>query len=84
MPKGAEQEERRAACQHCACRVQEGLRRARAESEGRGRQKQQEENRNLSQGQRRADAVIAKLALAPVTVRLCERRRQATERWMLQ
>ena len=47
MQKGAEQEERRAACQRCACCVQEGLRRARAESEGRGRQKQKEENRNL-------------------------------------
>jgi hypothetical protein len=58
MPKGAEQEELRTACQRCACRVKEGLRRARAESEGRGRQKQQEGNRNLGQGQRRADAVI--------------------------
>ncbi len=45
MPKGAEKEERRAACQRCACCVQEGLRRALAESEGRRRKKQQEENK---------------------------------------
>jgi hypothetical protein len=54
MQKGAEQEERRAACQRCACRGQGGL----AESEGRRRQKQQEENRNLCQGQGLADVVI--------------------------
>jgi hypothetical protein len=58
MPKGDEQEERRAACQRCACPGQEGLRRERADSEGCWRQKQQEENRNLSQGQGRADVVI--------------------------
>jgi hypothetical protein len=40
MPKGAEQKERRAVCQRCACCGQEGLPRARAESEGRWRQKQ--------------------------------------------
>ena len=36
MPKGAEQEEWRDACQRCECRRQEGLRLGQAESEGHG------------------------------------------------